>query len=1202
MPPEGPRHPAAETPGQPSWIAPVKPVVPDHELLKRIGGGSYGDVWLARSVVGTWRAVKVVFRDRFLDARPYEREFKGMQKFEPLSRSNEGFIDILQIGRNDAEGYFYYVMELADDAAPEAKSNQSSVIGNQSIGPEARQPLNTDHCSLNTVLEPTTYVPKTLAKALFQRGRLPVSECLELGITLNLALAHLHNAGLIHRDIKPSNLIFVGGVPKLADIGLVIEFAEARSYVGTEGFIPPEGPNSPQADLYSLGKVLYEAGMGKDRKDFPEPLTQLVEAPDAPELLEFNAILLKACAANVKDRYQSAEEMNADLALLQSGGSVRKQRTLTRRLRFVQRAGAAVTALATLIALGWLWQARETHLVRDLANEKTRLAEENRKRVVQLDVANGIRLLDDNDPSAALLWFGDALPLVTNNPTAAEIHRIRIQQTLNHTPRLLHVFAESNSILTSAFSPDGNRIATSNHRGRVTLRDAKSGEVLWERLHEGKALLQLRFARDGRRLWVCTSAAQAMAPTELPPEFQVAELLDVQTGKSLFSQPTSNLVCSAFSPDDRWLALASTNYVIQLLDTSNGQLAVEMHGHTNVITMLAFSDDGGLLVSGSRDRTARIWRLPTGELVGRPFAHEQSVRRVALSPDARHFATATYESDDPKDSRVHVWDVQNATRVGAPITEHGALRMLMFSPDSKALFTSGQEALAERRFVRIWNVVPGPGLNLQRKLAFPSVRCWDFSPDGRLLTLGIDSGYVSIWSTETWELLFPPIRHIGWVESAHFSPDGARLLTTSDDGTAKVWTLGQFTETVRLLLPASHLDAPADNACPRGRTPGPIPVQLADGWLHLVDPDQLVEIQTLKLRQANDRMSGWLAGSTGRYWALDSVPFNDEQVGEFTLWIRQAGAFRCLVLPQPQPVLAAQFIADDSLLAAWTSDGVVRFWRTSDGTIQQTIQVSKSLKHLPPGILLEPFDRDGRTLLTLQLDDESGRTGHLDLFDLITGRLAGKHIVISGGVSKIRASPDGKRIARVGDDQQGTISDLQTGELAVPQFKHGGTLLDLDWSPDSRRLITAGLSGEVKLWDAATGEMLLSPMNVGDSAALSARWSADGRFIVTRCDDNQARVWDASTTEAITPFLAHSGYILWVCITPGNRLITASDPNLLRAWDLKPTPLAPDIIADYAKFLSGRRLSAGGVLLPIPAKELAELAQSLRLRAPQLFE
>jgi WD40 repeat protein len=133
--------------------------------------------------------------------------------------------------------------------------------------------------------------------------------------------------------------------------------------------------------------------------------------------------------------------------------------------------------------------------------------------------------------------------------------------------------------------------------------------------------------------------------------------------------------------------------------------------------------------------------------------------------------------------------------------------------------------------------------------------------------------------------------------------------------------------------------------------------------------------------------------------------------------------------------------------------------------------------------------------------------------------------------------------------------------------------------------------------------MFGSPV-VGD---MSARWSADGRFIVTRGDhengeNKRTRVWDASTTEPVTPFLPHSGYIRWVCITPGNRLITASEPNLLRAWDLKPTPLPVDVIADYAKLLSGRRLNAGGVLLPIPAKELVALNQSLHARAPQLFE
>src|SRR4029077_14781962 len=105
---------------------------------------------------------------------------------------------------------------------------------------------NTDHWSLNT------YQPRTLQNELARRSRLPVSECLQIGLSLTSALAHLHQNGLVHRDIKPANIIFVGGVPKLADIGLVAEVAEARSYEGTEGFIPPEGPGSPQADLYSL--------------------------------------------------------------------------------------------------------------------------------------------------------------------------------------------------------------------------------------------------------------------------------------------------------------------------------------------------------------------------------------------------------------------------------------------------------------------------------------------------------------------------------------------------------------------------------------------------------------------------------------------------------------------------------------------------------------------------------------------------------------------------------------------------------------------------------------------------------------------------------------------------------------------------------------------------------------------------------------
>jgi hypothetical protein len=172
-----------------------------------------------------------------------------------------------------------------------------------------------------------------------------------MGLSLSAALAELHRVGLIHRDIKPSNIIFVNGVPKLADIGLVTDAAESGSYVGTEGFIPPEGPNSPQADVYGLGKVLYEVSMGKDRLDFPEPASELDALPDREVLRELNSIPLMACQPDRRARYASAASMHAELELLRSGRSIRKRRRDERRLRWLVAGGIGV-ALLLVVTLG----------------------------------------------------------------------------------------------------------------------------------------------------------------------------------------------------------------------------------------------------------------------------------------------------------------------------------------------------------------------------------------------------------------------------------------------------------------------------------------------------------------------------------------------------------------------------------------------------------------------------------------------------------------------------------------------------------------------------------------------------------------------------------------------------------------------------------------------------------------------------------
>jgi serine/threonine protein kinase len=315
---------------QPGAHAP--PAELDYELIRLIGQGGYGDVWLLRDRAENYFACKVVYRESFQHDRPYEREYEGIQKFEPVSRSSENQVRILHVGRRDDAGYFYYIMELADDVHS------------------------------GETIDPAAYTPRTLKSEIELRKNIPVAECVQIGLALCDALENLHNHGLIHRDIKPANIIFVKGVPRLADIGLVTDRDITVSYVGTEGFIPPEGPKSAQADIYSLGKVLYEMVTGKDRMQFPELPENFSELPDWEALLELNAIIIKACETNPKKRYASAKDFYDDLNSLAAGKSVRKISRQRRRLRFLSRIGLILASAAIITATAiHFWKSRGDH-------------------------------------------------------------------------------------------------------------------------------------------------------------------------------------------------------------------------------------------------------------------------------------------------------------------------------------------------------------------------------------------------------------------------------------------------------------------------------------------------------------------------------------------------------------------------------------------------------------------------------------------------------------------------------------------------------------------------------------------------------------------------------------------------------------------------------------------------------------------------
>jgi serine/threonine protein kinase/tetratricopeptide (TPR) repeat protein len=318
--PSSPLAPGSSTAGPVAPPETTPPAIPDHELLRCIGRGSYGEVWLARNVLGQYRAVKVIRRVHFESDHTYEREFEGLKRYEPVSRGDPSQVAVLHVGRQDDAGFYYYVMELADDA--EAK---------RSDGATQKASTAAQHSITPLLQHSISYAPRTLKSDLARRKRLPLEECIEIGLALTTALEHLHGHGLIHRDIKPSNVIFIDGVPKLADIGLVATMDATMSFVGTAGYMPPEGPGKPTGDIYSLGKVLYEISVGRDTSEFPELPTAWESFAEQKQQLEFNAVVLKACAADPGQRYSTAREMHRDLALLREGKSVRRRQLVQRR-------------------------------------------------------------------------------------------------------------------------------------------------------------------------------------------------------------------------------------------------------------------------------------------------------------------------------------------------------------------------------------------------------------------------------------------------------------------------------------------------------------------------------------------------------------------------------------------------------------------------------------------------------------------------------------------------------------------------------------------------------------------------------------------------------------------------------------------------------------------------------------------------------
>ena len=257
-----------------------------YQIIKSIGEGGMANVYLAYDTILDRNVAIKVLRGDLANDEKFVRRFQR-EALAASSLSNPNIVEVYDVGEDNGE--YYIVMEYIEG--------------------------------------------KHLKQLLKKRGKLTVSEAVDIVMQITDGLSVAHDSYIIHRDIKPQNIMILeNGMVKITDFGIAMamnstQLTQTNSVMGSVHYLPPEQASGKgatlQSDIYSIGILFYELLTGKlpfkgenaveiALKHLKEPLPSLrEEVPNIPQSVE--NIIIKATAKNPKNRYADAREMHEDL-------------------------------------------------------------------------------------------------------------------------------------------------------------------------------------------------------------------------------------------------------------------------------------------------------------------------------------------------------------------------------------------------------------------------------------------------------------------------------------------------------------------------------------------------------------------------------------------------------------------------------------------------------------------------------------------------------------------------------------------------------------------------------------------------------------------------------------------------------------------------------------------------------------------------
>ena len=633
---------------------------------------------------------------------------------------------------------------------------------------------------------------------------------------------------------------------------------------------------------------------------------------------------------------------------------------------------------------------------------------------------------------------------------------------------------------------------------------------------------------------------------------------------------------------------------------------ISVGGHNEPVTALALSPDGKTLVTGSRDRTIRVWDLNTAKVVRTLQGHTDEVTSLAFSKDGNQLASSS------KDQGIRIWNLSSTDEHRNFAGHDGYVWSAVFSTDGKLFASAGAD-----KSIVIRNSLTG---EIVRKIPAHTlaVTAVAFNQDGSQLASSGGDQLVKLWDVKTGTLVKEFKGHTSAVMALAFGSDGKQLISGGADKIGRIWDIAKG-ETVKT-LPNSKSPVSSVALSKDGKQ---AIVGGADGLVHVFDIAAAPRETAL--------IPAHLSGVGALVYSPDGSTFatcgGDKLV---KLWKVESPAPTLIkeFKGHSNPVSSVAFSNDGRLLASGGGDLIVKVWDVQNGT------ELRSLRGHGDWVSTVAFSNDPRFILSGSVDktvkiwelsneETAPPLGHtkrlntlaisangkllasgsddrtIKIWNMETGQELYTLAEHSDNVKALAFDPSGERLVSGGDDRKLRLWDLTTrkvlqtidcdGTVAVIVFNAKGDkflvwyyrpgaanenastvqvydrdgkplyalterekqIICLSFTGDGEWVAMGAKDGVVRIWDIAKnerplgGDMPVHQKSLGDLA-----FTPDKKRLVTGDEDGEIKIWDLAKKEAIKTIAAHKAGLLGIAMSPdGKRFVTVGQDGELRLWD-----------------------------------------------------